>query len=121
MTREFQVTYRTADFPLPQTLLLMADGADQARAVLARAGYEVLAVTFVRPVLDWAKPVYDQDEAAAYLGWQNGTLSANKATGRIPFTTVNGAPRYLRAHLDRMLFQNSNDAGKKLALEMEGQ
>lgn len=121
MTREFQLTYRSPDQSPPRTILLMAEDAAAAREILSAAGYEVLGVTFVRPVVDWRKPVFDQDEAAAYLGWANGTLSANKGSGKIPFTSVNGAPRYLRAHLDRMLVNNSNEAGKRLAMEMEGE
>jgi hypothetical protein len=128
MTREFQILYRftvntgtAAQVHAGEvlTVLARAESEAQLRRQFEADGLHVVGINFIRPVVDWAKPVLDQDEAAAYLGWANGTLSTHKGSGLIPFTQINGSPRFIRAHLDRMLWQNCNAIGKRLATELE--
>lgn len=120
MIREFQVLYRhsfngsgVAPTGEPQSLLLMAEAPDQAEAMMKAGGFCVIAVQFVRVVVDWTMPVFDRDEAAAYLRWKAGTLSANKGDGEIPCADIGGG-RYPRAALEAYVNSKLNPAGKEL-------
>lgn len=121
MMSEFQAVYRQrigAVFGGPQTCLLIAASEAAVRAMLANDDFAVLSVTPVRAVVDWSKPVFDRDEAAAFIGVKGNTLSQLKGTGQIPGSEVNGRFVYPRQWLERLLAQNANAAGKAIEKEL---
>lgn len=128
MNREFQARYRVVrqsgpgDVIQPSyeilTVTLIAEGADQVAAELSGAGLQVLGVSEIRPIVDWAKPNFDRDEAAAFLGWDPNTLSRNKGSGDVPFSGV-GKGLYPRAWLEQMILNAANPAGQRVFKQLE--
>ncbi len=139
MTREFQVLYRERkpagyEIGLPgpngretvidmgslgpvMTVLVLCESEDQARNQFEASGFLVVAVNFVRAVVDWSKPNLDRDEAAEYLRIKGDTLSINKGGGEIPFAKV-GRGIYPRAWLDQLVNDSANAAGKRIAKDL---
>ena len=121
MTREYQVIYRhrqPAGFSAPQTMNFEFDGLLAAaethiRACLTAPEFAVLSVTELRPVVDWQKPYFNLDEAAAVCGVRGGTFSKRKGDGLLPwFDFGNGCVKreVLFAHID----QTANEPARKL-------
>lgn len=126
MQREFQVIYRMTDntgtaAQVPtgpvQTVAVIFEAADQAEAQFKAAGFAVIAVNFVRAVVDWTLPNLDRDEAAEFLRIKSMTISINKGAGKIPFSMV-GRGIYPRAWLDQMVIENANPAGRQAANQL---
>lgn len=126
VTREFQVIYRVMEAPnstvpasLPQAINLIAEDAEEAKALLVNAHYEVLGVTEIRAVVDWDKPVWNLDEFAAAMGIRGGTLSAKKGDGTIPWSSkVNGVPHRVAM---KWIEDSLNPAGKKVLEELQSE
>lgn len=131
MNREFQVVYQKrsptvicegADIRLGvgtgdlKTLNLIAHDEEEVRLTL-ETKFEVVKVTELRAVVDWDKPVWDLDEAAAALGMKGKSLSDRKGDGTIPWSDkFRGVPRrvFLKAIEDSL-----NAIGKKVVRELE--
>jgi hypothetical protein len=128
MNREFQALCQErmpSDCRIPSgvpfTVRHICAGADEFEAMLLAAGVAVVpgSITEIRAVVDWAKPVFDRDEAAAYIGNKAGTLSQIKGSGEIPFSQVNGRTVYPRRLLEKLLDNNANPAGKTIVKQLE--
>jgi hypothetical protein len=119
---EFQVVYRQRAglaYSEPKTANgILATGADQVRAMFDHPEFVVLAVTPIRPVIDWTKPNFDRDEAAAFLCVKPNTLSIQKGAGDIPYYEYRSG-LYPRALLERFLAKQLNPAGQALQKELD--
>lgn len=119
MKREFQVLYRQrlpdrSEFGPPTVLDgVIARRAEDIKAVLENSGLLVLSVEEVRAVVDWSKPNFDRDEAAAFLCWKPGSLSNNLGGGEIPMSNA-GSIIFPRVLLERHVAEKLNPAGKRL-------
>lgn len=112
MTSEFQVIYGVEN-GLVQTLNAVAEAPDQLVAQFVAAGFRVVGVNKVRPMIDWEQPNFDRDEAAAFLRMKSDTLSLHKGSGRVPWSKV-GAGIYPRRLLEKYVMENANPAAKEL-------
>jgi hypothetical protein len=121
MTREFQVLYRELKAEAVGQILsvnVICESEGQARVQFESAGLQVVAVNFIRALVDWSLPNLDRDEAAEYLRMKSDSLSAIKGTGPVPHSFI-GRGIYPRAWLDEMVNANGNAAGKKIAEKLK--
>lgn len=128
MTREFQVLYRltenpgmATERPIGEVLTVLAyseadpkGGALELEQQFMDSGLYVVAINFVRAIVDWSLPNFDREEAAEYLRINAKTLSMNKGDGGIPWSKI-GLGIYPRAWLERMIEDHANPAGKTVA------
>lgn len=90
----------------------VSDDAGRLHEQFTQAGYRVIGINEVRPVLP--DDNFDRDEAAAYLRIKSGTLSIQKGNGRIPWSSA-GPGLYPRRWLEQHVLDNANAAGKEIA------
>lgn len=118
MNREYQVIYRGGQPAGPVlTVNVIAAGQDVPLAQFKAAGFDVIAVNEIRPVIDWSKPNFDLDEAGAYCGMRGVTFSKNKGDGRTPWIGY-GRGLIPRAWLDKFLLNHANEAGREIARQL---
>jgi hypothetical protein len=84
---------------------------------LPEGEFEILAVTELRAVVDWSKPVWDRTEFAAAIGKAAGTLTNMKGDGLIPWNAkINGVPRDVAM---RWIEEHLNEPGKKIVEQLK--
>ena len=99
-------------FGVPFTVTRIARDKEQFEAELQAAQLEVLGITEVRAVVDWDKPLWSLDEFGAAMNIRGGTLCGNKASGKIPWSTLaKGCPRHVAL---KWIEDSLNEAGKAI-------
>lgn len=114
MNREYQVCLARGE-GAPFTLNRVAANAEAVAAEFEAAGFTVIGRPVeLRVMVDWEKPTFDRDEAAAYLTVAGRTLANTHGRGDIPFSEVGGRVVYVRALLEKLIADGLNPLGKKL-------
>lgn len=110
MLYEYQVLYRLGTGPI-LTVGVIAETPNEARALVQphEAGRaklpEHVVVTGVGPgvpFVDWSKPNFRKDEAAAYLSFSESQIEALMQRGQLP-RPRDGYPVFPRAILDEVV------------------
>lgn len=122
MKHEFQVLYQFTENtglinerptgPV-QTVTVIAGSDDLVRAQFTQAGFAVVAVNEIRPVVDWSKPTFDLDEAGAYCGIKGVTFCRNKGDGKTPWINL-GRGFITRELLEAWILAHANEPAKKI-------
>lgn len=98
LPREFSVLLRSG-----KTFRFHALKKSEANEVAERLcgeGDEVIQVCPLNPVVDWEKPVYTVEEAAALFGYDKSKIYGEIEAGRMPFSKpLGGLPRFDKAKL----------------------
>lgn len=106
MLYTFQVFYPGSDNEL-RTVEVRAETADDACAVVEKAGVKTCSVGPGLPVVDWTKPTLNKQEAAAYLDVSETKIWELQAAGALPRPNRHGhsvfsvqtLERYRREHM----------------------
>ena len=117
MTREWQVIYRGLDkneFPVGplQTINVFGQSVEDVTSKLD-GEVAVIGVSHIRDVVDWSKPNFDRDEAAAFLAIKPSTLSVKKGDGVIPFAEY-GQALYPRKWLLKLIEKHANTPAQQI-------
>ena len=121
MIQEFQLLLAGEPGAVPRTLNRAGHSAVAVKEELLAAGFQVLGEPVpVRAVVDWSKPHFNLEEAAAFLALRTGkTLSATKATGHVPFSTAGGRVTFIRRQLEAYILSGLNPAGQAMQLKIK--
>jgi len=121
MTYRFQVLYRSAG-EIIQPIEVKAEALDQVKNDFIAARLDIVAIHCVGVEVDWSKPNFDTDEAAAFYGFgSKKTFVEKRGLGGIPFAIVDDRYVYPRKLQEANIRKHLNPAGKKLASEMESE